>query len=379
MTTLEELRVKANEFLDDKHDENMTTFKNYRTSINYFLYLMNCFKPRFDDINDDNKYEALNKFKNCLLNGFTYEVTFEKVIGYAQQNFKPNIIRVYTYLGVPIYEEKTVKRIVKVKANGVNTHLRRIATLFNAKLPLEIKYRKMSKCQVEKPKYKSLIKDHVDLLFNECFNCWSKKEIAKRNKTLMELLYYNGLRIREALEMTIEDTNFIDYDDKTNKATLKDNVDKCEIKIHQKGRHEKDRFVTISDKTKNEMEMAEHIIEYINIKNVPSDFIFSTTRASADGKAKPLSRQYFNKDIIKLAKYVDEHHETKTDVYNNISEVIENNSSHVFRHSRAKILLKYGVDLMTVKQFLRHSALSSTMVYTNSDDAEIDNIILKYR
>ena len=350
--TLENIRIGARDFLEDNKDSNETTFKNYRTSINYFLYLMDCNKHRFATIDDDNKYDALNKFKNCLLNGFTYEVeSVDDVLGYTEKTFKP------------------VKRTVKVNANGVNTHLRRIAAFFNKKLQLRIKYKKMKKCQVDEPKYKSLKVDHVKLLIDECSNCWEKEEIATRNATLIRFLFNSALRIREALEVTIEDTNFIDYDDEINKAALKSDIDNYTVRIHQKHRKNKDKTIAISK------DMAGHIVDYINIKKVPSDYIFSTTRASANGKSKPLSRQYFNKDIIKLANFVDERFDTKTDVYNKIYDVVENNSSHVFRHSRAKWLLKdKQIDIMTLKGILRRYSLTSTQVYTKEDDIEINNI-----
>ena len=358
--TLEEMRFKAIDFLEDAFDSNKTTFKNYRTSVNYFLYLMNCNKRRFATIDDDNKDKALNKFKTCLLNGFVYEVeSVDDVLGYSkkfeydEKNFKP------------------IKRTVKVNANGVNTHLRRITTFFNQYLHLKIK--KFNICQVDKPKYKSLSYDHVKLLIKECSNCWSKKEIATRNATLMELLYYNMLRIREALEITINDTDFIDYDNETNKAILKTDIEKCHVMIHQKGRHNKDKEIAIGE------EVAKHIVDYINIKKVPSDYIFSTTRASADGKAKPLTRPYFNKDVIKLAKFVDDRHDTKTSDYVNISEVVKNNSSHVFRHSRIMYLLTVvGIDIRTVQKAARHRSLTSTEIYTEPSQQAVDNIYINY-
>lgn len=370
--TLDEMRFEAMEFLEDAKDSNETTFKNYRTSVNYFLYLMNCNKHRFATIDDDNKYKALNKFKNCLLNGFTYEVeSVDDVLGYSEENFKP------------------VNRTVKVNANGVNTHLRRITTFFNQCLNLKIKSKEFKKCQVDKPKIKALKLDHVKLLIDECSNCWSKKEIATRNATLIELLFSNALRIREALEITINDTNFIDYDDETNKATLKTNIGECCIIIHQKGRVNKDKSIKIAKP------VAEHIVDYINIKKVPSDYVFSTTRASTGGKAKPLTRRYFNNEIIKLASFVDDRYDTHVptseekeiyneDVdayydYNNISEVVKNNSSHFLRHSRAIYNLKIlKMDIRTLQKFLRHTEISSTMIYTDSSDKEVDNININY-
>lgn len=349
--TLKEIRVKAMEFLEDAEDSNITTFKNYRTSVNYFLYLMNCNKHRFNKIDDDNKDKALKKFKNCLLNGFTYEVeSVDDVLGYNEENFKP------------------IKRNVKVNDNGVNTHLRRIITFFKQYLHFKIK--NFQFCQVDKPKYKSLTEDHVELLINECSNCWNKKEIATRNATLIRFLYLNLLRIREALEVTIADTNFIDYDSETNKAILNPNIDEdnYSILIHQKSRTKKNTSIKI-----NQI-LAKDIVDYINIKKVPSDYIFSTTQVSTDGKAKPLTRQYFNKDMIKLAKFVDDRYDTKTNDYDNISEIVKNNSSHVFRHTRAVVELQNGLDIRTVQGALRHSSLSSTEIYTKPSEKKVNNV-----
>lgn len=353
--TLDEIKVGAMEFLEDAKDSNETTFKNYRTSVNYFLYLMNCNKHRFATIDNNNKDKALKKFKNCLLNGFTYEVeSVDDVLGYTKEletekDFKP------------------VKRNVNINASGVNTHLRRITTFFNQYLHLRIK--NFENCQVDKPKYKSLTIDHVKLLIDECSNCWKKEEIATRNATLIRLLFNGALRIREALEITINDTNFIDYDDETNKATLKTDVEKYCVKIQQKGRNKKDKTIAIPK------DMAKHIVDYINIKKVPSNYLFSTTRTSQDGKAKPLTRRYFNNEIIKLASFVDDRYDTKTNDYNNISEVVKNNSSHVFRHSRGAYLLKdKQTDIRTVQRVLRHASLTSTEIYTEPSQKAVDNI-----
>ena len=96
----------------------------------------------------------------------------------------------------------------------------------------------------------------------------------------------------------------------------------------------------------------------------------------------------------KLASFVDSNHDTHVptkdeeiynkDVdayydYNNICEVVKNNSSHFLRHSRAIYNLKIlGMDIRTLQKFLRHSEISSTMIYTDSSDKEVDNINITY-
>ena len=134
--------------------------------------------------------------------------------------------------------------------------------------------------------------------------------------------------------------------------------------IHEKGKAKGElTSVAISEKTYNSLQ------DYINIKTVKSDFVFSTTRTSKDGKAKPLARENFNSDVRNLAKYVDANHET------NISNVISNNSSHVFRHSRAVYLLKEcKEDVITVQKILRHRSITSTLIYLNPQDDEIKKV-----
>ena len=109
--------------------------------------------------------------------------------------------------------------------------------------------------------------------------------------------------------------------------------------------------------------------DYINLKAVPSDYVFSTTRPSEDGKAKKLSREYFTKDIRKLASYVDVKHKT------NISATVENNSSHFLRHSKSLYLLnEKNYDVTKVKRILRHESINSTLIYLNHEKKVINEI-----
>ena len=137
------------------------------------------------------------------------------------------------------------------------------------------------------------------------------------------------------------------------------------VKVHEKGtaKGTLSKPIAISEEDYNSLK------EYIEAKSVPSDFVFSTTRTSEDGKAKALSRQYFNKDIKKLASYVDAKYNR------NISKIVENNSSHVFRHSRAVALLNEDkVDIMKVKKFLRHDSINSTQIYLNPEEEAVNEL-----
>ena len=117
------------------------------------------------------------------------------------------------------------------------------------------------------------------------------------------------------------------------------------------------------------------LMDYINIKSVPSDFVFSSIKASDNGKAKAFNRQNFNKAIIDLASYVDlKYKGTKLNGKPvNISKTVANNSSHVFRHSKATYLLNVKKeDVVTVKEVLRHSSIDSTLIYLNPKEEAIN-------
>ena len=112
-------------------------------------------------------------------------------------------------------------------------------------------------------------------------------------------------------------------------------------------------------------------MDYIELKAVPSDYVFSSIKPSAEleGKAKKYSRENFNKAVRELAKYVDLKHNT------NISKTVENNSSHFLRHSKSLYLLNVKkLDVTKVKRILRHESINSTLIYLNHDRKTIDNI-----
>ena len=312
--TLTEVEKEATDFLLRKRARNETTYKNYKTSVNYFLYYLEHI-AKVNVVSVDNIAILLEGFQGSLFEGFTYEAN-------------------------------GIKRPVKVKASGVNTHVRRINTFIKC-LGFRVE---LNKLNVAKPKYKSLSIKEIELLINECANFWSNKEIAVRNETLIRFLFNTAFRINEALTLKEKDIfieNGLYY-----------------VRIHEKGK---------ANGVLTEIAISENtyklLVDYVNIKSVPSEFVFSTTRAGTDGTAKALSREWFNKDIKKLAKYVDFKHGT------NIYKTVENNSSHVFRHSKATYLLNVKKeDIITVKEILRHSSIDSTLIYLNPQEEAINKV-----
>lgn len=312
---LNDIKKQSEIFLTAKANQNHNTFINYRNSINYFIYyaenIIDC-----KTVSSENIQNILESFKGGLFSGFNYN-----------------------------------GRTVKLKASGVNTHLRRIKSFLNKCFGLTAE---VDKYDISEPKYKALPVNEIQLLINECPNVFKSHEIATRNATLIRFLFNSALRINEALTLRTENI-------------VAENGE-FYILIHEKGKADGELTrVDISPETYN------MIHEYLQLKAVPSDFVFSTTRDSAEGKAKRLARENFNISIRKLAIYTDQKHGT------NINDVVTNNSSHVFRHSRAVYLLKdCKFDVVTVKKILRHRSINSTLVYLNPSEKEIRNVRTGY-
>ena len=316
--SLEEVKAEASDFLNMKKARNETTFLNYRTSINYFIYYLENISKE-NELGTANKEKVLEGFQAKLLSSFSYVVN-------------------------------DVERTVKVKPSGVNTHIRRIKTFLNKSLGLSVEIKKL---EVNKPKYKALSKEEVELLAKECSNRWKNKEVAVRNETLIKFLFNTAFRINEAL--TLLEENII-----SDKGSYY-------VKIHEKGKATGVLTeVVISEKT------YKMLMEYIAIKSVPSKYVFSSIKASEDGTAKAFNRQNFNKAIIELASYVDNKYK-KEGI--NISKTVENNSSHVFRHTKATYLVNVKKeDILTVKEVLRHSSIDSTLIYLNPQEEAINKV-----
>ena len=319
--TITEVKFEASEFLKTKKKINKTTYLNYRTSINYFIYYLNVI-AKIQVLGTENKENVLEDFQATLIEGFTY-----------------------------INEKK-----VKANPSTVNSHIRRVKTFLNKRLGLTIELKKLNE---DKPKYKALSIEEIELLANECSNKWLNPEIAVRNETLIRFLFNTAFRIYEALTLLKENV----YAEDNNYYVM----------IQEKGKPKGTplKKVAISEKTYN------MLMDYINIKSVPSKYVFSSVRASKDGTAKAFSRQNFNKAIIDLASYVDLKY--KNEKLNNkpinISKTVANNSSHVFRHSKAIYLLNVkNEDIITVKEVLRHNSLDSTLIYLNPQEEAINNV-----
>lgn len=160
--------------------------------------------------------------------------------------------------------------------------------------------------------------------------------VELRNNLILEIFYSTGVRISELVKIKIQDIKFNDNS----------------ISILGKGG--KKRIVIIGNYAKKKLQ---DYLSYSKLNSV--GYLFNNVRKSSIGHIS--ERNVFN--IVK--KYT--------------AKVTQNDkiSPHALRHTFATHLLNNGADLMSVKELLGHSDLSSTQIYTHVNIKELKKSFLK--
>lgn len=147
--------------------------------------------------------------------------------------------------------------------------------------------------------------------------------LDSRNRTLIDVLYSTGCRVSELCDINISD---IDLDEKYLKL---------------KGKGSKQRIVPIGSM------LYKNLMQYLNVRET---FLQNRGEPLFLSKSKnKLDRTAVFRIIKKTAKNIS----LKTDVH-----------PHTLRHSAATHMLEGGCDLRTVQEFLGHSSVSTTQIYT---------------
>jgi integrase/recombinase XerD len=147
--------------------------------------------------------------------------------------------------------------------------------------------------------------------------------LDSRNRTVIDVLYSTGCRVSELCDINISD---IDLDEKYLKL---------------KGKGSKQRIVPIGSM------LYKNLLQYLNVRET---FLQNRGEPLFLSKSKnKLDRTAVFRIIKKTAKYIS----LQTDVH-----------PHTLRHSAATHMLEGGCDLRTVQEFLGHSSVSTTQIYT---------------
>jgi len=145
-----------------------------------------------------------------------------------------------------------------------------------------------------------------------------------REKSIVTLLSFSGIRNSELCDLRVGD---LDFGDNTVRVL--------------KGKNSKERVVNMSG------ECTKILLKYLSkFPREENDYLFTSLRKN---------NKYMPGDLRKLVKVVAK----RTDINKNIHP-------HTFRHSLASNLLIRGASIFTIKEQLGHSHLSSVLIYLHS-------------
>lgn len=153
--------------------------------------------------------------------------------------------------------------------------------------------------------------------------------IATRNHLILHILYSTGLRQAELLRITDADINFL----------------KNELKIT--GKRNKQRIVPISPI------LSQEIKHYQTLR----DKQFPKNGTLLIHKGLPITRGILYNIVTKELQFTTS----------------PKRSPHVLRHSFATAMINNGANINSVKEFLGHSSLSTTQIYTHISFNELKN------
>lgn len=199
-------------------------------------------------------------------------------------------------------------------------------------------------------------KKEKEFLTYDEFLCLLSNVDNIRDKTILILLFFTGLRISELLGLTLDN---IKLDEKDSFLKITQTCHKGEIRPYTKTDESRD-IVYLDEQTR------ESLINYINsdyYKNYNSNYLFP----SLDSKCGVLSEKAINNMIKK---------------YSQESGISKNIGCHTFRHSHVAFLISMGVNLEDIKYRVRHSSIKTTSdEYGHMYDSrkkEVANNITKY-
>jgi integrase/recombinase XerD len=220
----------------------------------------------------------------------------------------------------------------------------------NAK-PLNIHLKREE--QNQRDNLQILTQDEIKELFKATKYSHSQERISKRDMVILVLLYSCGLRRNEVVNLEIKDILF----------------DKERIHV-RKGKNYKERFVPINDYNLKIIE--EYIYDYRpRFKNYKdTEYLLINYRGT------PLQGQSLCNRLTQIAQST-----------NNKYLINKNITPHILRHSIATHLLEKGAKIETISQFLGHTSLESTQIYTHlledkaktTNDEELHNLLREKR
>ncbi len=155
-------------------------------------------------------------------------------------------------------------------------------------------------------------------------NSPGKYRAALRNVAVLEMMFATGMRVSELCHLTEGDVD----------------LDEGKVRVYGKGNKERIIQIGNTDTLKLLRQYQENFVEIIQ----SIGFFFLNSRGTR------LTEQSVRQMLDKTAKHAG------------VSEKV---TPHMFRHTVATLLLEAGVDIRYIQQFLGHSSICITEIYTH--------------
>ena len=143
--------------------------------------------------------------------------------------------------------------------------------------------------------------------------------LAQRDRLILELFYFTGIRLSELINLKNKDIN---YSDST---------------ILVLGKRKKERLIPLTSDILSK-------IKKLNSSN-KSKYLFTTDKG----------KQISTKQVYRLVNK-----------YLSMVTTLDKKSPHILRHTFATHLLNNGADINAIKELLGHANLSATQIYTHN-------------
>lgn len=364
---------------------------NTREQLLSFLKLLYSFSSiinkdfRLFDSKDIELFSSFILGESIEGNFLSLNLITERSISTHNQYFN-NMRSFFKFLG--IHNEYVFDKVVvefKKEGFGIFSHAKTVS-----KYRFKTNKTKHSSYTLFIPSYISLENYHVIINFIDNQNI--SNTLKLRNKLIVELMYSLGLRIGEVLGLTVEDLINHPNDNNSYEIILRNRLSdkpyqkaKTAYKVTSKNDYLKnfyqeehigyqkviapprikcliDNYFNISRNVLFNSDKKIYNIstfsnaDCVNPTNKSNSYIF----LNKDGK--PLNYSGWNKELKRIFKNVG----INIDVNSK-----KNNLNHRFRHGYAMFLLKNNYSIAEIKVLMRHTNLSSTLIYLRHNKIDV--------
>lgn len=311
--------------------QNQSTFDVFSVIMNLSLYggfFM------FDLVDEKEKYLVVCKSLKGL-NDLTlkaYKIDLKQFCDFMEQRdcFDKNELNSYINMLHNRYKPKSAKRkIACVKAFYRYMEIEDIID-YNPFHKIVLKYKEPLKLPRTIPL--NCIQNILTFAYKQYYVAVTKyqKEITLRNIVLIELLFSTGMRVSEISNLK---TSAINFSDNT-------------IRIFGKG--SKERMMCISD------DLSKMISDYLAVRSYKLNYLFVNRLGN---RLSEQSIRYMVND------------------YANAVDAPLHITPHMFRHTFATELHNEDVDIRYIQQFLGHSSIATTQIYTHISTSKTREIL----